>query len=247
MDFFLSQESLTAIEWVLRSVVSFVFLLIAAKLMGQRSISQLRFLDFIIALILGNILAHPLSDENLGLKGSLITTLALILLYVATTRLSLKWPLFRKYLDPPPIKLIKNGQIQFHNLSIARISIDYLFSELRKKNVDDIQKVSLAIWEPGGQISIFINPQYQPLTPVDIKAEPRPFNLIRPIIVQGEIDMSLLEEIGKNCMWLKNMLEPNTEIRDVMLATVDENENVRVYSLVAPNAGDQASILVKSK
>jgi uncharacterized membrane protein YcaP (DUF421 family) len=34
-------------------------------------------LDFIIALILGNILGHPLSDEGLGMTGSITTTIVL--------------------------------------------------------------------------------------------------------------------------------------------------------------------------
>lgn len=231
MDFFKSQESLTTLEWILRSTVSFVFLLFVAKLMGQRSISQLRFLDFIIALVLGNIIAHPLSDEHLGLKGSMITSFVLIVLYVAATGLSLKWSLFRRYVDPPPIELIKNGEIQFQNLSTAKISIDYLFSELRKGKVEDIQKVALAIWEPGGTISFFLNPQYQPLTPADMKLATRPFSLTRPIIFEGEIDMLLLKKIGKDQIWLRDKVGSTfKEIHDIPLATVDENENVRVYS-----------------
>uniref|UniRef100_UPI0035B50BFD DUF421 domain-containing protein n=1 Tax=Peribacillus tepidiphilus TaxID=2652445 RepID=UPI0035B50BFD len=91
MGFFNSQESLTVIQWILRAVVSFFFLLIAAKIMGQRSISQLRLLDFIMALMLGNIIAHPLSDEQLGLKGSMITMSVLVILYTLCVFLSLKW------------------------------------------------------------------------------------------------------------------------------------------------------------
>ena len=68
MDFFQSQETLTSIEWVLRAVVAFFFLVIVAKAMGQRAISQLRLLDFVIALVIGNIIAHPLSDEKSGAK-----------------------------------------------------------------------------------------------------------------------------------------------------------------------------------
>lgn len=232
LDFYKSQESLTVVEWILRSAASFVFLLLAARLMGQRSISQLRFLDFIIALTLGNIIAHPLSDEKLGLTGSMITTVVLILLYIAATWMGLKWPLFKRYLDPSPITLIKNGQIQFHNLSSARISIEFLFSELRKEKVADIQKVSMAIWEPGGTISVFMNAPYQSLTPADMKLETQPFTLKRPIIVDGKIDVALLEEIGRDAMWLEKKIAPAyTKIRDVRLATIDENENVRVYSV----------------
>ena len=82
MDFFHGQKSLTTIQWVLRAIISYFFLLFAAKLMGRRSIAQLRLLDFTMALILGNILAHPLSDEQLGMKGSLLTTAVLVILYI---------------------------------------------------------------------------------------------------------------------------------------------------------------------
>jgi len=231
LEFFQSQESLTNIQWILRSTVSFAFLLLVAKLMGQRSISQLRFLDFIIALTLGNIIAHPLSDGKIGLKGSMIATIVIIMLYVSATWLSLKWPFFKRYLDPPPIKLIIDGRIQFDNLCIARISIDYIFSELRKQKVTDIEKVSLALWEPGGTISVFISPQYQPLTPADMKLKTSMFTLQRPIIIDGKIDKVLLKEIGKDDIWLKKKVAPTyTEISEVTLATVDENEKVRVYS-----------------
>jgi uncharacterized membrane protein YcaP (DUF421 family) len=91
MDFFNGQESLTAIQWILRAIVAFFFLLFAVKIMGQRSISHLRLLDFIMALLLGNIIAHPLSDEQLGLKGSMITMTVLVILYTVGVFLSLKW------------------------------------------------------------------------------------------------------------------------------------------------------------
>lgn len=231
MDFFESKESLSTIEWILRAIVSFVFLLLATKFMGQRSISQLRFLDFIIALTLGNIIAHPLSDEELGLKGSMITTIVLILLYVVATWLSLKWPLFKRFLDPLPITLIKNGLIQFHNLSKARISIDFLFSELRKEKVEDIHKVSLAIWEPGGTISVFMETQFQPVTPADLNLVTQPFTISKPIIIDGKIDMSLLQDMNKDLDWLHTKIaSTHSKLSDVILATVTDDEDVRVYS-----------------
>ena len=218
-------------EWILRSIISFVFLLIVAKSMGQRSISQLRFLDFIIALTLGNIIAHPLSDEKLGLAGSMYTTITFVVLYVVATKLSLKWSLFKRYLDPLPITLIVDGQILLHNLSKARISIEFLFSELRKEKAENIQNVSLAVWEPGGTISVFMNTQYQPLTPADMKLKTQPFTLIRPIIIDGKIDMPLLKEIGEDPVWLEKKITPAyTNIREVILATIDGNKQVKVYS-----------------
>ena len=117
MDFFHGQESLVAIQWILRAIVIFFFMLFAAKLMGQRSISQLRLLDFVMALTIGNIVAHPLSDAKLGLKGSMITVSVLVILYIASVFVSLKSTKIRKLLDAPPIPIIENGQIIYKSLA----------------------------------------------------------------------------------------------------------------------------------
>ncbi|WHX47038.1 DUF421 domain-containing protein [Paenibacillus woosongensis] len=229
MDFFHGKEALTALEWILRGSVSFAFLLIIAKFMGQRSISQLRLLDFIVALTLGNIIAHPLSDQKIGLQGSFISTATLTVLYIAGTWLSLKWPRFNRFLHPEPITLIQNGQIQFHHLAKARISADFLFSELRKEKVEDIQKVSLALWEPGGIVSVFMDTPYQPVTPADLDLKTQPFVITRPIIVDGQIVMALLQEMGKDLDWLEEQIAgASANISDVMLATISDNAVVQV-------------------
>ncbi|WP_181536798.1 DUF421 domain-containing protein [[Anoxybacillus] calidus] len=231
MDFFHSQESLTAIQWILRAIVAFFFLLFAAKIMGQRSISQLRLLDFILALLLGNIIAHPLSDEQLGLKGAMITMTVLIILYTVGVFLSLEWYKFRNWLEPSPFPIIKNGQILYKNLTKARISIDFLLSELRKEKIEDVQKVALALWEPDGTISFFLNPQHQALTPADMQLMTKPFAFPRTIIKEGKIDFSELNQIGKDEMWLKNRIKItyNADINDILLATIDNNDNIKIF------------------
>jgi uncharacterized membrane protein YcaP (DUF421 family) len=231
MDFFHSQESLTAIQWILRAIVAFFFLLFAAKIMGQRSISQLRLLDFIMALSLGNIIAHPLSDEQLGLKGSMITMTVLVVLYTVGVFLNLKWYKFRNWLEPSPFPIIKNGQIIYKNLAKARISIDFLLSELRKEKIEDVQKVALALWEPDGTISFFLNPEHQALTPADMQLATKPFAFPRTIIKEGKIDLNQLNQIGKDEMWLKNKIKItyNADVNDILLATIDDNDNIKIF------------------
>lgn len=153
----------------------FFFLLFATKIMGQRSISQLRMLDFAMAITLGNIIAHPLSDEGLGMKGSMITMAVLVALYLIGVFLSLKWVAFRHLIDSPPIPLIKNGQIISANLQKARISVDLLLSELRKEKIEEVQNVALALWEPDGSISSFLHTPYQTPTRADISVQSNPF------------------------------------------------------------------------
>ncbi|KON70514.1 MULTISPECIES: DUF421 domain-containing protein [Peribacillus] len=231
MDFFHGQEALTIIQWILRAIVSYFFLLFAAKIMGQRAISQLRLLDFLIALIIGNILAHPLSDEQLGLKGPLITTAVLVLLYIFCVFLSLKWGKLRSFFENSPFPLIENGQIVYKSLAKARISIDFLLSELRKEKIEDIQKVALALWEPDGTISFFLNPQYEAVTPADLELVTKTFSFPRTIIKEGKIDFSELTRIGKDEEWLKNRIKTaySEDVYDILLATIDNNDTVKIF------------------
>ena len=231
MDFFQSQETLTSIEWILRAVVAFIFLVIVAKVMGQRAISQLRLLDFVIALVIGNIIAHPLSDENLGLKGSVISTVVLVSLYLGGVFLLLKWPWFRKLVTAPPINLVKDGKIIYEGLKKARISIDVLLEELREEKVEDVKKVALAIWEADGKISVFLDPKYNPLTPSNCQMATEPFDLPKLIIKDGKIELKELKQINKDEEWVVSILrnQYQTEIRNVLLATVDKKQNVKVF------------------
>ncbi|SDO02244.1 Uncharacterized membrane protein YcaP, DUF421 family [Paenibacillus sp. yr247] len=243
MDFFHSQESLTILQWGMRAALGYLFLLIAAKLLGQRSISQLRFLDFIIALILGNIIAHPLSDEHLALTGSMVTTIVIVFLYLITSWLSLKWTFLKHFLDPPPLKLIKNGLIQMRSLRKAKISVDHLFSELRKQRIEDINKVALALWEPGGTISVFLEPQHQTVTAKDMYIPTSSFSLVRPIIVQGNADDKILAQQGKDPAWLEAQIHAaHVDMEDVALATIDDQDQVRVYTDLDVNEKDEQTL-----
>lgn len=231
MDFFQNQETLTAIEWILRAIVAFFFLLIVAKVLGQRTISQLKLLDFVIALVIGNIIAHPLSDEHLGLKGAIITTIALVVLYFSGIFMILKWPWFRRLINPAPITIVQDGEILYKGLKKARISIDDLLEELREEKVEDVKKVALAIWEADGKISVFLNPKYEPLTPASFQMETEPFDLPRTIIKDGKINSSELKQVHKDEDWVVSTLESlyRTEVKNVLLATLDKKDNLQIF------------------
>ena len=231
MDFLYSQDTLTTIDWILRAIFAFFFLLIVAKVLGQRSISQLRLLDFVITLVIGNIIAHPLSDENLGLEGSITTTLVLVILYLGGLLCTLKFPSLRRFINNSPITIVENGEILYKGLKKARISIDILLEELREEKVDDLKKVALAIWEPDGKISVFLQPKHEPVTPTSLSIEVEPFNFTKTIIKEGKINFNELKVLHKDESWIVSKLESlyQTRVKDVLLATLDNKDNLKVF------------------
>jgi uncharacterized membrane protein YcaP (DUF421 family) len=122
---------------------------------GQRTISQLRLLDFVIALVIGNIIAHPLSGEELGMEGSVIASVVLVVMYLRGIFGIFKFPALRKILNSSPIIIVHEGEILHKGLNKARISIDVLLEELREEKVEDVKKVALAIWEADERFQYF--------------------------------------------------------------------------------------------
>ncbi|MDF2884805.1 MAG: hypothetical protein K0R54_5375 [Clostridiaceae bacterium] len=231
MDFLQGKESLTSIEWALRAIIAFIFLVTVARVLGQRTISQLRLLDFVIALVIGNIIAHPLSDENLGLKGSVITTTVIVVLYLIGIYGVLKFPVLRKILNNEPIVVVQDGEIIYKGLKKARISIDVLLEELREAKVEDVKKVSLAIWEADGKISVFLHPKYEPITPSFYQMEAEPFDFPITIIKEGKIIFKELDQVNKDEDWVISNLKSKhqTEVKNVLLGTIDNKGSIKIF------------------
>lgn len=231
MDFFYAQESLTAIQWILRAIIAFIFLFFVVKIMGLRSFSQLRLLDYAMAILIGNIIAHPLSDEGLGLEGSLISMTVLVILYLACIYVMRKFIPFREFVAPPPIPLVKNGEINVKNLKKARITIDVILSEMRKQSISDINKIALALWEPDGEISIFLSPDHQPVTKSDLNITSQPFSYPMTIIKEGKINYEALCNSIYTEETLKNTVNKtyNVQINAILLATIDQNNQLQIF------------------
>lgn len=231
MEFLQSQETLTTLQWILRAVVAFFFLMIVAKALGQRSISQLRLIDFVIALVIGNVIAHPLSDENLGMKGSITTTITLVVLYIGGVFMLLRWPGFRRLLNSKPVLLVKDGEILYKGLKKARISIDILLEELREGKVKDIDTVALAFWEADGKISFFLDPKYELVTNSALQIDTTPFDYPRVIIKEGIINLKELKQLNKDEDWVVSNVKNiyHTEVKNVLLATLDKKCTMKVF------------------
>ena len=231
MDFLYGQESLTAFEWVLRAIIAYFFLLFSVKVMGQRAISQLRLVDFVMAISIGNIIAHPLSDQELGMGGSIITSVVLILLYLTSVFTILKSIRIRHFFAPSPIPLVRNGKILHEGLKKGRIPVDFLLDELRKERVEDVQQVALALLEADGSITSFLYPQHQTATKKDLRIPPTSFSLPIIVIREGKVDFRELKKAGQDENWLRlNIRETHQkEVEEILLATIDLNGHLVVY------------------
>ncbi|MBM7692566.1 uncharacterized membrane protein YcaP (DUF421 family) [Peribacillus deserti] len=235
MEFFFGQDQLSMFQWIMRGVIGYLFLAAATKFMGQRFISQLRFIDFITALIVGSIIAKPLGSSAEGMAGPFITTAVISVLYYINTLLTLKFNPWRKLFEPSTLILIKNGKINIANLKKAKITMEYLLSVLRMQHIYSIENIGIALWEPGGAITAFLHTEYNPVSKKDMNIPTEPFRLTKIVIKEGLIKEDALELFGVSREWIEDQMKNNYKvpIKEVILATLDEGKTLKVIQTTA--------------
>ena len=145
---------ITIAEKVLRSVVVYLFLLIAFRFTGKRQVGQLTPFDLVVLLIISNVVQNAVIGNDNSLGGGLIGALAILLLNYAVVEVAFRWKRARRLLEATPTLLIHNGHVLHENLRRERVTMDDLLAALRKNGVVEPTKVRFAVLEENGVISV---------------------------------------------------------------------------------------------
>ncbi len=120
-------------EVILRSIFTYIVLLILGRIMGRKLISNITFYDFMIGVLIGSIGVRialgPRETPLLALVSAIVVTI----LVVITDYLDIKSINFRKLIDGDPIVLISNGKLLDYNLKKSKDYYKYLNDGIKKK------------------------------------------------------------------------------------------------------------------
>lgn len=176
---------------IFKTVFMYFFIIIVYRIMGKKEVGQLSIVDLIVSLLIAELVALGIEDKNNNLLLSVIPIVALTLLQIFISYISLKSNKIRYLMDGRPNIIIKDGKINFNEMKKIRYSLDDLLTQLRLQGVKNIEKVKYAILENNGSLSIFCDNSIYPL----------------PLILDGVIDYTTLNEINKDYKWVINILK----------------------------------------
>lgn len=128
------------IEVVMRTIVSVVLLLIAERILGKQTISQMTIFDFIAAITLGAIAAGLAYNTSLKPHNMAISFGIFVLTIFLISFLSIKNRKLRKFFAGDPTVLIQNGKILESNMRKMRYTLEYLNQQLREKDISILKK-----------------------------------------------------------------------------------------------------------
>ena len=210
-----------------RTIVLYLALIAAVRLMGKREIGQMAPSEFVVAMLLADLAAIPMQDSSLPLISGLVPLATVLGLELVLSFLIMKSVVFRRFLCGKPVILIDNGKVLQDNLRRTRVTLDELAAHLRQKDVLDITAVQYAILETDGTLSVFPYPEAKPASAADARISVKNQSLPITIIQDGHLFREDLARAGKDMVWLRDVLgKRKTRQALTLLLTIDGEENL---------------------
>lgn len=179
---------------IFRTVLFYFLVVIAYKIMGKREVGELGVFDFIISMLISQLIAICIENYKDPIWFVIVPTLILVLFQIVFSFLSLKSNKFRDILDGKESVIISNGKLNFSEMKKQKYNLNDLLLQLRDKGIRTIEEVDYAILETNGKLSVF---QKQ-----DDNNNVFPL----PLILDGVIEENNLKFINKTRKWLNNEL-----------------------------------------
>ena len=207
----------------LRTILIYVLVVTAVRLMGKREVGQLQPAELVIMIMIAEVASVPMQNLGLPLISGIVPVLTLVIAEVILSFITLKSTKTRRIMSGTPSILIRNGNIDQVEMKKLRFSIDDLLEEIRSKSFPNIADIEYAILETSGQLSIIPKTEARPVTIKDLNIAAEPSGLPRVVISDGILDIEELKNANKDEKWLRDQLRKNNiyNVKDVFLASVD--------------------------
>jgi len=139
---------------VCSSLVIYLFIIIAFRVLGKKELSQLSVVDLVFILLISNAVQNAMVGSNTTLAGGLVAAAALFIANFLFKQLMYRFPRLDNLVEGEAIMLIYDGKLIEKNIAKARITYQEIMETLREHGVSSIDEVDLAVLEVDGNISV---------------------------------------------------------------------------------------------
>ena len=198
---------------ILRTVFCFILLVTSMKIMGKREIGQLSLFDFLIILIIADIIIIGIECYDKSLLLFIIPLVILVFFQKIIAIIDLKFPKIRNLIDGKEQVIINKGKINVEIMKKEKYNMNDLYTQLREKGIRSIDEVEYAILETNGNLSIFTYEENNKTFPL-------------PLIISGQMEKDNLKYANLSDAWLIKELKKQgiEDIKDVYGASLVGNK-----------------------
>ena len=195
------------------SLCIYIYLSILLRIFGKKEFSQLNVFDFVVFLIIAEIMTDTVGNEDFTFFHCVIATVTLIVVDRLVSMVTLKSKKLRDIFEGRPTYIIFKGKLNQEKMKEQRYTVDDLSHHLRVNDIDSISKVEFALLETNGSLSI-------------IPKDECCVELPDALICDGIVDEDNLKLLNRDLNWLKKELKKQhiDHIEDVFYCILEKDK-----------------------
>ena len=139
---------------LLVGAAAYAFLILALRVSGKRTLSQMNAFDFVVTVALGSTLATILLSSDVSWLEGVVALALLAGLQFIVAWLSTKWGVVRRGITARPALLVSEGVVLHDALRRNRITEAQIAQAIRSGGFGDVALVAAVVLEPNGNLSV---------------------------------------------------------------------------------------------
>jgi len=196
-----------------RAVILFIVVFLVMRLMGKRELSQIQPYEFVIIILVADLVSGPMSDRNMTTFYGIVPVLALLVMYTILSFLLKTNKKVQNLVSGNPVLLIANGKIIEEEMRKQQYMIEDIMSQIRSRGIFKLQDVAYGILETNGNLNVIAKSELQGKIPLNV-------------INDGARLDSNLKILGISDEKLDKLLKKHKlKEENILIATLDENDN----------------------
>ncbi len=205
-----------------RTVILLFFVILSLRLMGKRQIGELQPGELVVTILLSQIAATPMQDNDIPLLHTLVCIFTLAGVELLLSALSMKSETVRTLIDGGSVTVMRGGALDQKALRRLRFTIDDLLEGLRQKDVFDLSSVDSVIAETNGALSVLLKKSELPVTAKIMQKDVSEGGMPQVLVADGKIRREGLSAAGLTEAQLARLLEKEqTTLENTFLLTLD--------------------------
>lgn len=215
---------------LIKSVTAYFTLVVTARIMGRKQISQLTYFDYVVGISIGSIAAAVSIEKNIDTAAGVFCIIIWGVLTILISQITLKNIKLRLWIDSEPLVIIDKGQVIYKNMKKAKYNMGDLLMQLRVKDIFYITDVEIAILEPDGKLSVLKKSEKKSVTAEDMGIKKPRAGMMMDLILDGKILSKHLQLIQKDEYWVMQQLKNKNidNIKDVVYLGIQADENLYI-------------------
>ena len=157
------------VEKAIRTVAVYFGILLLLRLAGKRDLAQLNSFDFVVLLLLSNVVQNAVIGNDNSLAGGMLGAAILVLGNSIIVRVVRRSAIAVRLFEGQPTRLVHDGQLDHTAIRHLGLREEDVEQAVRHQGANDVDEVHEAILEPGGSIVVTLKDEEENATKSDIR------------------------------------------------------------------------------